>query len=141
MTIEVVLERLQKVKKATKPDSWLACCPAHDDKRPSLLLTETTDGRVLIKCWAGCEVEDVLAAIGLQFKDLYPERLPNHSYKPVRQPFNARDVLRALAFEVTIVLLCSKVLLQGLALSEEDQQRLSDAFTRIVGAEGLINAD
>ena len=33
--------------------SYTACCPAHDDKTPSLSITEISDG-VLIHCHAGC---------------------------------------------------------------------------------------
>ena len=41
---------------------WLACCPAHDDKNPSLSITQTSD-KVLVHCFAGCEQRDVLQAL------------------------------------------------------------------------------
>jgi putative DNA primase/helicase len=49
-------------------EGWLARCPAHDDQRPSLSIAESTDGRVLVCCQAGCEqrrVIDSLRALGL----------------------------------------------------------------------------
>jgi hypothetical protein len=50
----------------------MAQCPAHDDGRPSLHLThDTARGRVLVKCFAGCDTRDVLAAVGLSLRDLY----------------------------------------------------------------------
>lgn len=52
---------------------WIARCPAHDDKHPSLSITEVDDGKVLINCHAGCHAADVVAAIGLELKDLFPE--------------------------------------------------------------------
>src|SRR5215218_6237060 len=47
-------------------------CPAHDDRKESLSITEAEDGTVLVYCHAGCETKDVLAAIGLTMADLYP---------------------------------------------------------------------
>ena len=42
--------------------SGMAKCPAHDDRNPSLSITEK-DGRVLVKCFAGCEQNAVIAAL------------------------------------------------------------------------------
>ncbi len=69
--IEKVISRLDKVKSAGA-NKWIACCPAHLDKSPSLAISETSDGVVLIKCWAGCSANDVVQAIGLQLRDLFP---------------------------------------------------------------------
>ena len=38
-------------------------CPAHDDRSPSLSVSETRDGRVLVHCFAGCSQADVIAAL------------------------------------------------------------------------------
>jgi hypothetical protein len=46
--------------------------PAHDDHNPSLSITEI-DGSVLLFCHTGCQTEDVLAAAGLDKRDLYDE--------------------------------------------------------------------
>jgi DNA-binding transcriptional ArsR family regulator len=51
---------------------WL--CPAHEDRHASLSVTEGEDGRVLAKCFAGCEVEQIVAAIGLTMRDLFDDR-------------------------------------------------------------------
>lgn len=48
-------------------------CPAHDDRSASLSIGEADD-RVLVYCQAGCKTEDVLAAVGLKFSDLFPEK-------------------------------------------------------------------
>ncbi|MBM3520612.1 MAG: virulence-associated protein E, partial [Alphaproteobacteria bacterium] len=42
---------------------WTARCPAHDDRIPSLSLTDTQDGKVLVRCQAGCEQERVIASL------------------------------------------------------------------------------
>ena len=59
--IDLLLDRLTGVKQ-TRPDRWQARCPAHDDRSPSLAVTETPDGTILIKCWAGCSAADVVGA-------------------------------------------------------------------------------
>lgn len=69
--LEKVLRRLEKVKSAGT-GKWQACCPAHDDKSPSLAIKETSDGTVLLKCWAGCSVAEVVSAVGLELRDLFP---------------------------------------------------------------------
>ena len=41
---------------------FVARCPAHEDKNPSLSITDR-DGRVLVRCHAGCSQADVIAAL------------------------------------------------------------------------------
>jgi putative DNA primase/helicase len=48
-----------------------ARCPAHDDQHQSLSVNRGAGGKVLLKCHAGCELEAVLAAIGLEKRDLF----------------------------------------------------------------------
>jgi putative DNA primase/helicase len=41
---------------------WMAKCPAHDDRNPSLSIREA-DGKVLPHCHAGCRQRDVIDAL------------------------------------------------------------------------------
>lgn len=50
----------------------MARCPGHEDRSPSLSIRELDDGALLLHCFAGCQASDVLAAVGLEFRDLYP---------------------------------------------------------------------
>ena len=70
--IEAILNHLENVKQ-TGPDRWVARCPAHDDKSPSLSVAETSDGKVLLNCFAGCAAQEIVGAFGLELKDLFPE--------------------------------------------------------------------
>lgn len=54
-----------------KPDSYSAQCPAHEDAEPSLAIHRKADGMVLVHCFASCPTEDVLAALGLDWRDLW----------------------------------------------------------------------
>ena len=47
------------------PGKWQAKCPAHGDRSPSLSIGEGRDGRVLVRCWAGCPLDSVLKALSL----------------------------------------------------------------------------
>ena len=51
---------------------WSARCPVHDDRNPSLSISEGDDGRALVKCHAKCSVDSVCKAIGLEVRDLMP---------------------------------------------------------------------
>lgn len=42
---------------------WMARCPAHRDRTPSLSITEGSDGRALVHCFGGCPQEAVVAAL------------------------------------------------------------------------------
>jgi hypothetical protein len=42
---------------------WMARCPAHDDRAPSLSIRKSDDGKALVRCHAGCDQERVIAAL------------------------------------------------------------------------------
>lgn len=69
--IDVVLARLQGVNQAGR-NQWECRCPAHDDRRASLSVSTGSDGAVLLKCHAGCNVNDITASLGLTVRDLFP---------------------------------------------------------------------
>lgn len=84
MTMPDILSRLEKVKGSN--NQYTACCPAHDDHRASLSISVGEDNRILLYCHAGCDVEDIVRAMGLQMKDLFPESWPGESPSTFRAP-------------------------------------------------------
>ena len=134
MSIDNLLSRLDKVKR-TGNGKWQACCPvpAHDDKSPSLTIRELDDGRILLHCFGGCDVQEVLAAVGMTFDDLYPPREIQQG-RPERRPFPAADVLRAIGFEALVVAAAGVSLLAGKPFSSVDRERLILAVHRIQSA-------
>jgi hypothetical protein len=78
--VELVLERLERVRR--HGSGWIARCPAHEDKNPSLAVSEGRDERALLKCHAGCTVDAILAALGLEMSDLFPARGEGGSETP-----------------------------------------------------------
>jgi hypothetical protein len=57
---------------------WMAKCPAHADRSPSLSISTGRDGRALVRCFAGCDLALVLQAGGLTMGHLFagPSRKP-----------------------------------------------------------------
>jgi hypothetical protein len=68
--IDRVLAKLPGAKRSGR--GWAAPCPAHDDTHPSLAIDIGRDGRVLLRCHAGCSLEAILDALGLTARDLFP---------------------------------------------------------------------
>ena len=129
MTIEALISRLDGVKE-TGPGKYVARCPAHEDRSPSLAIKDCGDGRILLHDFAGCETEDVLAALGLTFADVMPERIgAEHLYKPERQRFDARQVFECVSHEVMVVCLIAEKYAN--VVSGEDEARLTIAASRL----------
>ncbi len=132
---EALLPRLENVREQG-PGRWLACCPAHDDRNPSLSIRETGDGTLLLKCWAGCGAADVVAAVNLGLSELFPNRGNDHLRGPTgrTQRWVPRDVLRAVATEALICVMAAEDLAQGVALLESEVDRLHTAVSRLNAA-------
>jgi len=71
----LVLSRIQGARPSGgNGKGYLARCPAHDDKNPSLSISKGEDGRVLLHCHAGCGPEAVVSAMGLRMADIMPPK-------------------------------------------------------------------
>jgi len=71
VTTQEILSRLKCVRRTAK--GWMARCPAHQDRSPSLSAREA-EGRILLHCFAGCRVEAICSAIEVRLSDLFTER-------------------------------------------------------------------
>jgi putative DNA primase/helicase len=84
-----------------RADHLNARCPAHDDRTASLSV-DYRDGKVLVKCHAGCAVEEVLDRMGLTFEDLFDSnttKLPDGKPEIVAT-YNYRDEQGKLLYQV-----------------------------------------
>ncbi|AWM81564.1 virulence-associated protein E [Gammaproteobacteria bacterium ESL0073] len=127
--IDLLLSRLHHIK-TQKPNKagynqWQALCPSHPDTTPSLTITECSDGTVLVKCWAGCSANEIVKALGLELKNLFPcTPLNNKPTKP--QPSQ-----RAIAHERLIISIAEGNFSKGVTLSNEDMARYRLALKRL----------
>lgn len=137
--IEAFLSRLSQVRK-TGPENWIACCPAHRDKRPSMTIREVEDGRILVHCFAGCSFEEIANASGAGMDEFFPEKPLYHRAKPLRRPFPAADVLECLSFEASVLYFAASDMAQGKPLPEPDRERMNLAARRIREAVEIANA-
>lgn len=124
-----LLNRLQKVKSSGR-DSWMACCPAHEDKNPSLKISLVND-KILIKCWTGCSVEDILGAVGMDFSNIMPDKPLYHRSSGAPPMLTSADALRIVKYEAAIIMMYGQDLKAGKEVSEDDRQRFVLAVERV----------
>jgi len=135
MSADVMLSRLAGVK-PTGRGRWVARCPAHDDKHPSLSLKVGDSGALLLYCWAGCSLEEIVAAVGVQLSDLFPrcetETDLGGKWKPYVQKLSR---LAPLVTRLQTDILICHVLLSDIAsakpITDEDQATAKAAATRL----------
>lgn len=80
-----VVDKLERFKKNGK--GWVARCPAHEDRAPSLSINEGLNGKVLLYCHAGCSLDAICAALGITQADLFERDSKGY----IRQPFKLID--------------------------------------------------
>ncbi len=66
--------------KSRQDNKIQAFCPAHDDKNASLSILVTEDN-ILLHCFAGCKIDDVMKSAGITYADLFPEKPPAAIYQ------------------------------------------------------------
>jgi predicted protein tyrosine phosphatase len=120
MSVDLLISRLEFCKPVGK-DRWVARCPAHEDRGPSLSIKALPDGRTLIHCFAGCGGADILAAVGLDFSVLYPPEA--ESYKSLRRR-------ESVTVDEMVIAICDADRKAGKTLSEADKQRELQAWMR-----------
>jgi hypothetical protein len=108
-SISEFLDLLKNVKQ-THPDKWMACCPAHNDGhgRGDQSLSIGLEGeKILLKCFAGCQTQDIVKTLGLTMSDLFIGEKPEKKSRPVvsrrRQVdvvYQYRGIGNELLFEV-----------------------------------------
>jgi hypothetical protein len=134
--VDIVLSRLDRVRKSGM--GWTARCPAHKDRNASLSVGIGREGKiVVVHCYAGCAVHDVLTAIGLSVGDLYPRRLRDLSPEGRRQARRLATIadwsaaLGVLEREAGVVLIAGGDIANEKPLTLPDHQRLALAIQRI----------
>lgn len=133
--IDLVLARLDGFKlRENGRDRWRACCPAHGGKNPSALsIGIGVDDQVLLRCWHGCEVEQVAHALGLELSELFPPKPEVHGCAPIkrRRLITAGQALDLLNEEMTLAFVCASDMAAGKDLDESTRERLLQSAARV----------
>lgn len=126
--IDVLLSRLQKVRRISD-GRYQACCPAHNDKSPSMAINTQGD-IILFHCFAGCAPDEILQAVDLKWTDLYPDEWDAAYHKACAQKIPLEPVEQRRV-EENVLLIVQNKLEAGEELSAEDQARAEIALERI----------
>ena len=139
MSAERLLLACKKVR-TIGPGEWSACCPAHADSSPSLSVRALDDGTTLAHCFAGCSIEEICLAAGLDIGDLFPEKLPQIQQRaPLRRVFDANAVLKELAQEIEIAYIIACDMNAKREIGPGSYDRLALAVERFQQARRLAN--
>ena len=132
MNTQGVLDRLEHVTGGN--GKWMALCPAHKDRSPSLAINETDD-RLLLHCFAGCETKYVAAAIGLDMSDLFHQKLTSIKLIEGKRK-RYEEVLLRERIQVAVIDSAEK---NERSLTSKEKNRRHLGHQRISKIEGVLN--
>ena len=133
MPIDTILARLDDARPAGR-DRWRSRCPSCGGGNSSALSVGIGNGdAVLLRCWKGCDAEQVARAIGLELNDLCPPRLTDRGSRSLKRRgmLSARQALDVIENETTLVWTAAANMANGYTLTANDRQRLNTASARI----------
>lgn len=139
-----VLARARKYRR-TGPHSAVISCPApgHEDRNPSVTVSETPDGTILMNCRSrGCDFANMVAGLGMEMHEFFPPRLNvTGDFRPALKRITpAGDLLAAVVDEILLSIIVIKDfhswLLDGKGAWPDGTttERLGQAFARIQAA-------
>ena len=133
------LSRVERVHQSA-PGRWRAVCPCHESKANSQTMSvrETSDGTVLIKCFAGCGALDIIKKVGMRPGDVFPKeyRAPTSQRGPAKpNHWHARqDAMKTVMRETQLVALVASDIAEGRRVSAQDCERCAEAVVKITSA-------
>jgi hypothetical protein len=98
-----------------------------------LSVREGEDGRVLVHCFGGCSVDQILVAVGMDMNDLFPPKREwsAPTAKAMKPRFYASDLMRIVSFEALVVMIAASDLSKGKKLNDRDMERMKLSCERI----------
>jgi len=142
----LLLPRIEGI--ITTGRGWRARCPAHGGRSASLAITEGDNGTLLLHCFAGCQVHDILAAVGLQMGDLFVRKDLRSMTPAERSQLRQaallprwRAALDVLATEASVLLIAACQLCDGEPLDEADLIRLRVAALKVFDVVEVLRHD
>jgi len=128
---DLLISRLPNVLQ-TSPTTWRCGCPVHnkDGSRSRPISVRDVGDKILIKCFAGCDRRDIVAAIGLQESDLFERTSDDYGQHQRREHFPARDVLACMAADAITIYVMAAAIDNGRPLGVGDRLGLHAAVCR-----------
>jgi hypothetical protein len=141
MTLDELTGKLDGVRPTGR--GVRARCPAHSDHSPSLSIREGERG-LLVKCWAGCSLEEITCTLGLTVKDLFFDALstdPHQRREAMRQRTQAThdaEGRRLDTFRQAEQLIQSA---RGISIEGWSDDKLNAALNRLGTAYALLDSE
>jgi hypothetical protein len=139
---QLILSRLDGVRQSGA--GWCAICPAHEDRTPSLSVSEGHNGAALLHCFGGCDAADVLGAIGLTLADLFPapvRHITREGRRAALDGYKRTALLAAIgvaAREATVAAITARAIERREPLTPEDIARVQVAAIRLRDAREVL---
>jgi hypothetical protein len=135
MSADLLLDKLDGVRQVAH-GRWRARCPSHDGtNRDVLSIGETSDGTVLIKCFHGCSVAEVVQAVGLELHDLFPrvewQATGVHGSRPRRPRVDWPACILACENDLLLVKIVLAQIGRCEPINDEDASACQSAATRV----------
>lgn len=128
MDFDTFLSYLDRPRK-TFTDSYRARCPSCGGKNQTKLsVKDAGDGRILIHCFAGCSVDEVVGALGLKLEDLMPPK-KEHG-RPIRGALR-RDAIQQLRGDLNVVWVYLHDISRGRRITDDDRRKAGEYARRV----------
>jgi hypothetical protein len=59
---------------------YITRCTAHEDKKASLSVAVGNDGTILMRCHAGCSIDDICTSINIMVRNLFAQNSKGYRY-------------------------------------------------------------
>jgi len=147
MTTEELLSCLESVRRSGR--GWMARCPAHADRTPSLSITAGDDGRILLHDFGGCPTAEIVKALGLAISDLFqsqnlPPQLIRDAKRQRVQKLRQREAEYHRAGLLSDAVREAESLIEasrGISVARWSNERLARELDRLADAYGLIEQE
>ncbi len=141
MQIEEILKRLQKVRQTRS--GWMSICPAHDDRTASFSIARG-ERAILVHCFAGCTIQEIVQALGINVRDLFFDSGSRRSASQMIQE-RSRDRAVHLSFGVALDAMREAESLvlsaRGIDITDFSSEQLEAALNVVAAAYLIMELD
>jgi hypothetical protein len=141
--VNTVLQCVENVRPAG--EGYRGDCPNGHRSRGNLSIIRRDDGTPWITCFAGCEKEDILRGLGLEWKDLFwrqdYHRMTPSEKREIRekaQQSGWKTALELLPLEIAVIECAAVQLSKGKPLNLADHKRLELAAKLVNSAKAVL---